>query len=141
MEAHTPQKNKVAPGRVVVIVDHHSARLYQNAGGGGESEATVKPDDPHGFHRHLIHRKEAHYQGERVPEDTAFYEQIAKDLVPAQEIILIGHGTGKSSAVEFLVEYLKKHHVAIFQRVVATELVDLSALTDPQIEALARKHI
>ena len=130
-----------APGRVVVIVDHHSARLYQSTGGSGESEVTVKPKDPHGFHQHLIHRKEAHYQGERVPEDPAFYEQIAKDLVAAQEIILIGHGTGKSSAVEFLAEYLKKHHGAIFQRVVATELVDLSALTDPQIEALARKHI
>ena len=142
MNAHFGQKSKeLAPGRVVVIIDHHSARLYQNAGGGGESEVTVKPHDPQGFHRHLIHRKEAHYQGERVPEDTAFYEQIAKDLVPAKEIILIGHGTGKSSAVEFLAEYLKKHHAQISQRVITTEMVDLSALTDPQIEALARKHI
>jgi hypothetical protein len=135
-----PGKTSV-PGRTVVIIDHHSARLYQNAGGGEGSEVTAKPHDPQGFHRHLIHRKEAHYQGERVPEETSFYEQVAKDLVPAQEIVLIGHGTGKSSAVEFLADYLKKHHPATFQRVVATELVDLSALTEPQIEELARKHI
>jgi hypothetical protein len=130
------------PGRVVVVIDHHAARLYQDlAGSRPESEATVRPDDPHGFHRHLIHRKEAHYQGERVPEEDSFYEEVAKDLVPAQEIILIGHGTGKSSAMEFLVEYLKSHHPTISQRVISTEVADLSALTEPEIEAIAKKHI
>jgi hypothetical protein len=126
--------------RIVVVIDHHAARLYQVGGSQPESEATLKPDDPRGFHRHLIHRKEAHYQGERVPEDTSFYEEVAKELVPAQEIILIGHGTGKSSALEFLAQYLKTHHGAIFQKVTATETVDLSALTEPQIEAIAKKH-
>lgn len=129
------------PGRIVVVIDHHAARLYQGSGGAGsESETSVKPADPHGFHHHLIHRKEAHYEGERVPEDTAFYEQVAKDLVPAREIVLIGHGTGKSSALNFLMEYLKTHHPTISQRVIATEVTDLSALTEPQIEAIARSH-
>ena len=128
-------------GRVVVVIDHHSARIYENAGGASsESETTVKPADPYGFHHHLIHRKEAHYEGERVPEDTFFYEQVAKDLVPAREIVLIGHGTGKSSALDFLMEYLKTHHPATFQRVIATEVVDLSALTEPEIEAIAKSH-
>ena len=130
------------PGRVIVVIDHHAARLYQDLGGSRPvPETTVKPDDPYGFHRHLIHRKEAHYQGERVPEETSFYEQVAKDLVPAREVILIGHGTGKSSALDFLVEYLKKQHPAISQRVIATEVVDLSALTDPEIETIAKKHL
>ena len=130
------------PGRIVVVIDHHSARLYQDLGGASpESETTVKPADPYGFHHHLIHRKEAHYEGERVPEDTSFYEQVARDLAPAREIILIGHGAGKSSALEFLMEYLKTHHPTIFQRVIATKVADLSALTEPQIEAMAKKHI
>jgi hypothetical protein len=128
-------------GRSVVVIDHHSARLYQRLGGAtSEGETTVEPADPYGFHHHLIHRKEAHYEGERVPEDTAFYEQVARDLVPAREIVLIGHGTGKSSSLEFLVEYLKTHHPTIFQRVTATEIMDLSALTEPEIETIARKH-
>jgi hypothetical protein len=130
------------PGRVVVVIDHHSARLYQDLGGASsESETTVKPADPYGFHHHLIHRKEAHYEGERVPEDTSFYEQVARDLVRAREIVLIGHSRGKSSALEFLIEYLKTHHPAILQTVVATVVADLSALTEPEIEAIARKHI
>ena len=129
------------PGRVIVVIDHHSARLYQDPGGASlESETTVKPADPYGFHQHLIHRKEAHYEGERVPEETSFYEQVARDIAPAPEIVLIGHGTGKSSALEFLMEYLKSHHPTIFQKVIATEVADLSALTEPEIEAIARKH-
>jgi hypothetical protein len=126
-------------GRTVVVVDHHSARLYQDHGAArSDGETTVKPADPHGFHHHLIHRREAHYLGERVPEDTSFYEQVARDLVPAREIVLIGHGTGKSNALDFLMEYLKTHHPTIFQKVISTEVVDLSALTEREIEAMAR---
>lgn len=135
-------KNHLPHQRIIVVIDHHAARLYQDLGGSRpEMEATVKPNDPHRFHHHLAHRKEAHYQGERVPEEISFYEQVAKDLVPAQEIILIGHGTGKSSAVEFLAQHLKAHHPAIFQRVTATETANLSALTEPEIEAISRKYM
>ena len=102
---------------------------------------TVKPYDPFGFQHHLIHRKEAHYKGDRVPEEDSYYEEIAMDLVNAEEIILIGHGTGKSSAVGFLAEYLKAHRPEEFQRIVATETADLSALTEPQIEEIAKRHI
>jgi hypothetical protein len=56
----------VQPGRMVVVIDHHVARVYQDLGESRPaSEDSVKPYDPHGFHRRLIHRKEAHYQGER----------------------------------------------------------------------------
>ncbi len=142
----TPAANATAkadshPGRVVVVIDHHAARLFQELASGAEKETTVKPDDPRGFHRHLIHRKEAHYKGERAPEDTAFYEQIAKALASAKEIILIGHGTGKSNAAVFLDEYLKTHHSTVHQRITATETADLSAMTEPQMEAVAKKHI
>jgi hypothetical protein len=135
---HEPRQ----PGRMVVVIDHHGARLYRDLGGSRpESETTLKPADPHGFHRHLIHRKEANYQGDRVPEDTSFYEQVASKLVDAKQIILIGHGVGQSSAVEFLGEYLKKRHPKIHDRVIATEIVDLSALTEPAIEEIAKRHI
>ena len=129
-------------GRMVVAIDHHVAHVYHDSGDGrSQGEVNVKPYDPFGFHHHLIHRKEAHYEGERVPEEYTYYEEIAVDLVHAEEIILIGHGTGKSSAVGFLTEYLKTHHPEEFQRIVATETADLSALTEPQIEEIAKRHI
>jgi hypothetical protein len=130
------------PCRMVVVIDHHAAHVFRDLGGSRPvPEATVEPHDPHHFHHHLVHRKEAHYRGDRVPEDSAFYEEVAQVLVPADAIVLIGHGTGKSSAVDVLIAWLKKHHVELAQRVVATESADLSALTAPDVESLAKRHL
>jgi hypothetical protein len=132
----------IQPRRVIVVIDHHVAHVYQDLNGSRpEEEATIQPYDPFHFHHHLIHRKEAHYRGERVPEENSFYEEVAKDLASANEIVLIGHGTGKSSAVDFLMNYLRTHHSDIAQRVKATETADLSALTEPEIEVIAKKYM
>jgi hypothetical protein len=61
-------------------------------------------------------------------------------MTAATEIVLIGHAAGKSNAADFLKEYLKTHHSEIFRRVIATENADLSAVTEPEIEALAKRH-
>ncbi len=79
--------------------------------------------------------------GDHVPEETSFYEEVAAALVSASEIVLIGHGTGKSSAVNVLEEYINRHHIDLSRRVRATEIVDLSALTEPEIEAIAKRHM
>jgi len=47
---------------------------------------------------------------------------------------------GTSSAESYLSDYLKKHHSTIAARIVAIEQADLSALTEPEIEELARGH-
>jgi hypothetical protein len=132
----------IQPSRMIVVIDHHVAHIFRDVGGNRPQEAaTIVPYDPHHFHHHLVHRKEAHYQGDRVPEETSFYADVAAALASASEIVLIGHGTGKSSAVRAMQEYLDKHHVEISRRIKATEIVDLSALTEPEIEAIAKKHM
>jgi len=143
-EAGLEKPKPEAPRRTVVVIDHHSARIYRDHevdGSSVEDKTTVRPYDPYGFQRHLIHRKEAHYQGERVPEETSFYEEVAKDLASAGEIIVIGHGTGTSSAGDFLLEFLKKHYPTIASRIIASEKLDLSALTDREIEEIAKQHM
>jgi hypothetical protein len=126
----------------VVVIDHHAAHIYRDAnGGGGQPGVEIKPYDPHHFHHHLIHRKEAHYQGDRVPEESSFYEEIAQALVSAPALVLVGHGVGKSSAVDVLLSHLKAHHPGLAQRVKAVEVVDLSALSEPQIEAMVRRKL
>ena len=140
--SESPPIEHVQPVRMIVVIDHHTARVFRDLGENlPKAPVNIKPYDPHHFHHHLVHRKEAHYEGDRVPEETSFYEEVATVLVPANEIVLIGHGTGKSSAVDALVEYLKKHHGSISRRVKAVETADLSALTEPEIEAMAKKHM
>ena len=130
------------PGRMIVVIDHHAAHVFRDLGENRpKEEVSIEPYDPHHFHHHLVHRKQAHYQGDRVPEETSFYEEVAKALAAANEIVLIGSGTGKSSAVAVLAEYLQKHHRNIAERIKATEIADLSALTEPEIEAIAKRHL
>ena len=130
------------PGRMIVVIDHHAAHFYQDFGGSRPAdEHKAQPYDPFNFHHHLIHRKEAHYRGERVPEEDSFYEEIAKDITRANEIVLVGHATWKSNAADFLRDYLKTHHTDISRRVIASESADLSAVTEPEIEALAKRHV
>ncbi len=137
----SPAEQPAQPSRMIVVIDHHAAYIYQDFGGSRPAvEDKVQPYDPYHFRHHLIHRKEAHYRGERVPEEDSFYEVIAKDITPANEIVLIGHATGKSNAAEFLKKYLKTHHPEISRRIIATESADLSAVTEPEIEALAKRH-
>ena len=140
--SESPPSKFIQPCRMVVVIDHHAAHIFRDLGESRPQDAvTITPYDPHHFHRHLVHRKEAHYEGDRVPEETSFYEDVAAALVSANEIVLIGHGTGKSNAVHFLQEYLKKHHIELSRRIKATETADLSALTDPEIEAIAKRHM
>ena len=66
---------------------------------------------------------------------------VVASLVSADEIVLVGHGTGKSSAMSALEEHLNRHHVDLSRRVKATEIIDLSALTEHEIEAIAKRHM
>jgi hypothetical protein len=126
----------------VLLIDHHGARFFEPAGTGSglEEREHLKPDDPHGFHRHLEHRKEADYQGQRVPEADEFYERVAQRLTSAPSILLVGDATGKSSALRYLIDYLKKRHKEVADRIVAAEDANLSAITLGQIEEIARHH-
>lgn len=139
-ESATVDSNQ--PRRSIVIIDHHAAHIFSDRGEADPPRATtITPYDPHHFHHHLVHRKEAHYEGDRVPEDPSFYEEVTAALASANEIVLVGNGTGKSSALGALQEYLGKHRNDILRRVKATEIVDLSALSEPEIEAIAKRHI
>jgi hypothetical protein len=140
--AQPPPINAVQPARRVVVIDHHVAHIFHDTGSTRlQDSVDITPYDPHHFHRHLVHRKEAHYRGDRVPEEPSFYEDVAKELVGANEIVLIGHGTGKSNAAEVLADYLEKHHPQLSRLVKATETADLSSLTEAQAETIAKKHM
>jgi len=123
--------------RTVVLIDHHRARFFETKDGHLKEHDHLEPKDPHGFHRHLEHRKEAHYKGERVPEATEFYDRIAARLKNSPEIVIIGDGTGKSSAMHYLIEYLKDKHKDVAARIFTTSQADLSSITIPRIEEIA----
>jgi hypothetical protein len=121
---------------MVVAVDHHQARLF-TIEGTSETARTLRPYDPHHFLHHLAHRQERELRGQREPEEPSYYSEIDTALAPGGRIVLVGHGTGHSNAAAHLEELLRARHPDLSKRVVATKAVDLSAITEPQLLALA----
>jgi hypothetical protein len=121
---------------MVVAIDHHEARLFRIEGT-SETATTLRPYDPHHFLHHLTHRQDRELRGQREPEEPGYYAQIASALASARRIVLLGHGTGHSNAAAHLGEMLRAKHPEIYGRIVATKEVDLSAITEPQLLALA----
>jgi hypothetical protein len=124
---------------VVVLIDHHGAKLYQIQFSSDQQAETVTPYDPHHFLHHLHHRDEVREQGQRPAEDLTFYDRIAEALRDADRIVLLSHGTGSSNASNVLVERLKKQHPSIYMKVVGQAEVNTSAMTDAEILAYGRK--
>jgi hypothetical protein len=126
----------------VVLIDHRHARFFEAADGTRrlEERGQLEPKDPHGFLRHLEHRKEADYKGQRTPEADEFYERVAQRLKTAAPIVLIGEGTGTSSALVHLRGYLKEKHKEIDEHVVGAERADLSHIDLGEIEQIARRY-
>ncbi|MGA7823420.1 MAG: hypothetical protein WCA14_04450 [Steroidobacteraceae bacterium] len=121
---------------MVVAIEHHQTRLFTITGA-AEIARTLRPYDPHHFLHHLSHRQDRELRGQREPEEPSYYSQIAAALAPARRILLLGHGTGHSNAAAHLDEVLRARHPEIHSRIVATKVVDLSAITEPQLLALA----
>jgi stalled ribosome rescue protein Dom34 len=126
----------------VLLIDHQRARFFEavSTAGGLEERGSLEPKDPHGFLRHLEHRKEADYQGQRVPEGDEFYDRVAQRLKESSSIVVVGDATGKSSAARYLLDYLKEKHKEIADRIAGVEHADLSAITLGEIEGLARRY-
>ena len=72
-ESGAQVEEAVERNRMIVVIDHHGAHVYKDPiQNHSADEHRVRPYDPFHFHHHLIHRKEAHYLGERVPEEHSF---------------------------------------------------------------------
>ena len=124
---------------VVVLIDHHGAKLYQIHLSSNQQAETVTPYDPHHFLHHLHHRDEVSERGQRPAEDLTFYDRIAEALRDANRIVLMSHGTGSSNASNVLAERLKKQHPSIYMKVVGQAEVNTSAMTEAEILAFGRK--
>ena len=70
----------------------------------------------------------------RAPDLRRFYDEVARHLAEAGEILVTGPGTAKTE----LIHHLEEKHPAVARRVVKVETLDHP--TDGQLLALARKQ-
>ncbi|WP_147262798.1 hypothetical protein [Roseiarcus fermentans] len=127
---------------LLIVVDHHGAKIFQvDVTSNDASEHVIRPYDPHHFLHHLVHKDQLREQGQRAPEEPAYYEEIANAVAAGGRIVVVGHGTGKSDAAHHLTEYLKSHHSETYRRIVRQVVADLSSITPPQLLDLAREAL
>src|SRR5580698_6388653 len=107
---------------LLVIIDHQEAKVYRTELS-GTVPARIVPYDPHGFGRHL-HSAHEWTDGKRQPERKSYYEAVAKTLRGAEQVLVFGSGTGRSSAMEMLLADLKDHHPDVAAKVIGSVVVD-----------------
>jgi stalled ribosome rescue protein Dom34 len=118
-----------APTRAAVWLDHHQARVFHVDLDGFDEQTLQAPQ--HRFHRHPKGPSEPH---EHPDDEASFYEQIARALASADDILVLGPSTAKSQ----FVKYLDSHARSIANKVVGVETSDHP--TDAQIVAHVRSH-
>jgi hypothetical protein len=126
---------------VVVLIDHHDAKLYRVHLSSDQQAETVTPYDPHHFLHHLHHRDETSEQGQRPAEDLTFYDKIAEALRDADRVVLLSHGKGSSNASNVLAERLKKQHPSIYAKIVRQAEINTSAMTEADVLAYGRRAL
>ena len=125
--------------RLVLVLDHRQTRLLRLEGEAVD-HALLRPHGLWGGSENLSHRHDRDIPGQRAPLDHAYLEAIAHSLVGADAVLLLGHGEGEADLRTVLLRHLKARHPALLQRIVAIETIDSSALSEPQLLALAREH-
>jgi hypothetical protein len=130
------QDKQQAVPHLLVVIDHHEARIYRTENQGSAAERVV-PFDPHGYGRHL-HSANEWTDGKRQPERKSYYEAIAKTLRGADQVLMFGSGTGRSCAMDQLLADLKTHHSDVAEKVIGSVLIDASHMTEQHLLSQAR---
>ena len=94
------------------------------------------PDDQRANHYRQVQRNN---RNETDRFDREYFEEICALLAPANEILLVGHGTGKSNAMLKLVQYLERYHPSTAVKVVGAIDTHLESLSDSQILSYAKE--
>jgi hypothetical protein len=124
---------------LLIVVDHHGTKIFHvDLTNDDTSAHVIAPYDPHHFLHHLTHKDQDREQGQRAREEPAYYEKIAEAVALGGQLVVVGHGKGKSNAAHHLTDYLLAHHRETYQRIVREIDTDLSAITTPQLLDLAR---
>ncbi|MGH9025127.1 MAG: hypothetical protein ACRDWD_03275 [Acidimicrobiia bacterium] len=123
-------------GHFVVHLTHQRTDVYRATMRGTVPEH-LEPYDPRGHVRHL-HDVRGRAQGRGPIADPQYYERIAETLAGADEILVVGHATGESSAADEFVSRLRRHHPETAGQVVGT--VVAGDLTPAQLLAAAHGY-
>ena len=140
----TDSSNPVDLGgkRAVVALDYRGARIYALDAPTHSSPEELTAPDPWHLNHHLHHRKQDKTVSYDLDEmsTTEFFKSLASELQPASEVLLLGHGKGKSNASHLFESYVEKHRRDIASKIVASVRCDVDDITDNQLLRLGETY-
>jgi stalled ribosome rescue protein Dom34 len=113
---------------VIVWIDHTEAKIF----GVGREDSDHQVVGTHSHQRHLHHKANSGDSG-HVPIDKEFFHRVAKSLLSAGSLLVVGPASAKTE----LVAFLKEHYPQVAKHIAAVETVDHPS--DGALVALARK--
>ena len=101
-------------------------------------EIVTAPDESVHHHVRSYEYLDGNGSNHTSPE---YYEAIYKVISGSDEILLLGHGKGKASAMLHLIQYLERKHPLVGKKVVDALETDLQNLSEGEIMAIGREWI
>lgn len=123
---------------VVAAVTQHETRIWATDALRGEKPEVVAHPSAENVHHHVRQAQASHGHDSNRFEDQ-YLTGIANALSDAGQILLVGHGKGKSNSMLRLIQHLERRQPKTAEKVVAALDVNVPALTEPQILAAARE--
>jgi len=122
---------------MVVAITRDEARVWRR--GLTKGSDPVRLDRPsEAAQRHKTNQSQNHRGHDTDHKDPRFFEDVAERIADASEILLVGHGEGKSDYKDLFLNHLERRYPAVAARVVGNVDSDLNALTENQILSIAR---
>ena len=88
--------------------------------------------------RHVGAAQDHHGHASEIAE-VPYFTELASVLSVASNVVLVGHGTGKANAVNRFINHLDVHRESLRNRIAATGVADVTALSGAQIIQEARR--
>lgn len=128
--------------RVVAAIDYRSTRIYAVDAPRHSRPEQVVAEDPGLLNHNLYHHRnnpDGDYNVDRVAT-ADYFRTIAEALAPAEKVLLLGHGSGKSNASVAFHTYLKDHAPDVAVKIVASVGADVDDITNNQLLQLGETY-
>ena len=123
--------------KVVIALTQDEAKIWADGLDKDSHPIRVPAPAEKGSVNHL--RQTLHQSGHSAdPPEHGYFDVIADHVKGASEILLIGHGNAKASAVFRFMKFMKEHDPLFAQKIVGEIDTNLNAMTENEILATAR---
>ncbi len=130
--------NEWAHKSIVAVIERDETRIWLTNATVGTKPHRIKLPEDRGRHHHM--RQATHHRGHDTDQYApVYFENIARTIQDADDILIIGHGNGKANSAQDFVDFLDEKHPATARKIRGIQKVNMQAMTEPQLLRLVQE--